>query len=499
MVKGKWILAAILLAGGAWRAGCQTTVGGSQVNLGGLAADRPVNCAAGQIWLASDTGVLSYCAASGSPGTWRTLTTGGGSGATGLCNVALSATPVFDATSCGVFTLTLGATTVTSSTLVNADAGQALTFIISQDATGGRTFIWPTNVAHVCAVSSSPGVSTIVSAIYDGTSANAIDCTTTDTATLIAGPTRIAPAAPSSGLSCWFDALVGGGGALKCKDTSGNVRAAVLTASSATAQQYVTYINADGVPQTAVVTDQVLSLSDVATNNASTTKHGFLPKLPGDNSKCLLGDGTFGACGSGSSGGSGSGSGFTMSGAGVYSPFQGMTSVPPYGSGDYFQSTGSNGSMECYQWTAPFGIKLGDLFTVTGGGGTASDVFALAVYQDSGSNAVSSKVSGSDVVIVGNTAVQYSEVPWGSTHPTLAAGVYWMCSSNSNSGAMWRVEPTWGSGYAGAIPGHLTSPRRVKCSNSVTYSGPSTTLPSSCGTATAVMSNSNPPYIVIAQ
>ena len=496
-MKTRWFIATILLAC-AWRGECQPTKSaGDQTKLGGPAAKRPVNCVVGQAWLATDTGVLSYCAVSGSPGTWQTLTTGGGGGgsAAGLCNVTLTATPVFDASTCGVFALTLGATTVTGSTLINAQAGQELTFIITQDATGGRAFPWPANVTHVCAISQAPGVSTIVSAVYNGSLANATDCATTDAATLISGPTRNAPATPSSGLNCWFDTLSGGGGALKCKDANGAVRAAVLTASSGTPQQYVTYIDADGVPQTAPVVDGGLSLSDVTTNNATTAKHGFLPKLPGDPTKCLLGDGTYGSCGTGGGGGGG----FSMSGAGVYSPFSGTTSIPPYGPNDTFSSSGVSGSIECYQWVAPFGIKLGDLFTVSGGNGTANDVLAFAVYQDSGSNTVASKVSNSDVAIVGNTAVQYTEVPWGSTHPFLFAGVYWMCWSSSNASGAWKSEPTWGSGYAGGVPGHLTTPRRVKCSNTVTYNGSSTTLPSSCTTPSAVTSFNNPPYVVIAQ
>ncbi len=96
----RWMIATILLAG-AWRAECQpavTTVYGSQTKLGGPAAKRPANCVVGQAWLATDTGVLSYCAVSGSPGTWQTLATGGGGGvAAGLCNVTLTTTPAFDA------------------------------------------------------------------------------------------------------------------------------------------------------------------------------------------------------------------------------------------------------------------------------------------------------------------------------------------------------------------------------------------------------------------
>lgn len=43
-----------------------------------------------------------------------------------------------------------------------------------------------------------------------------------------------------------------------------------------------------------VVDEDLLSLSDVTTGNASSTKHGLLPKLPDDSGKALLGDGSWG-------------------------------------------------------------------------------------------------------------------------------------------------------------------------------------------------------------
>ena len=43
-----------------------------------------------------------------------------------------------------------------------------------------------------------------------------------------------------------------------------------------------------------VVTEGKIGLSDVTTNNASVAKHGYLPKLSGNASQVLLGDGTFG-------------------------------------------------------------------------------------------------------------------------------------------------------------------------------------------------------------
>jgi hypothetical protein len=43
----------------------------------------------------------------------------------------------------------------------------------------------------------------------------------------------------------------------------------------------------------ALVTDANLSTSDITTNNVSTSKHGFAPKLPGNTTTFLRGDGTY--------------------------------------------------------------------------------------------------------------------------------------------------------------------------------------------------------------
>jgi hypothetical protein len=48
----------------------------------GLAASRPVNCTAGQTWLSTDTGAMTYCSVTGSPGTWS-ATLAGPQGASG--------------------------------------------------------------------------------------------------------------------------------------------------------------------------------------------------------------------------------------------------------------------------------------------------------------------------------------------------------------------------------------------------------------------------------
>ncbi len=47
------------------------------------------------------------------------------------------------------------------------------------------------------------------------------------------------------------------------------------------------------------VTESIISLSDVTTNDVSITKHGFVPKAPNDTTKFLRGDGTWATAGGG--------------------------------------------------------------------------------------------------------------------------------------------------------------------------------------------------------
>jgi hypothetical protein len=65
------------------------------------------------------------------------------------------------------------------------------------------------------------------------------------------GATGTSPGSPSAGyVSCYYDSTAN---TELCLDSSGNVYAAVKTASSRTANQFITYINASGVPQTAAI------------------------------------------------------------------------------------------------------------------------------------------------------------------------------------------------------------------------------------------------------
>lgn len=82
--------------------------------------------------------------------------TGGGTPAAGafsslaaqVDNVPFSGTPVFNASSYGIFEMTL-TNNVTSSTITGGQTGQHITFNICENGTGGYTFAWPTNLTYL--------------------------------------------------------------------------------------------------------------------------------------------------------------------------------------------------------------------------------------------------------------------------------------------------------------------------------------------------------------
>jgi len=86
--------------------------------------------------------------------------------------LAFSATPIFDASTAATFKLTLTGN-VTSSTLSGAVAGEPLAFLVCQDATGGRTFVPPTNVLGWVTIPTSANACVLETFIYDGTNAQA--------------------------------------------------------------------------------------------------------------------------------------------------------------------------------------------------------------------------------------------------------------------------------------------------------------------------------------
>ncbi len=87
-------------------------------------------------------------------------------------------TPVFDATGADVFQITLKQD-ISISTLLNATAGQTLTFLICQDTTGGHSFRWPADFSGGMTIqylspTATRSTCAVQSFIYNGTVAYAV-------------------------------------------------------------------------------------------------------------------------------------------------------------------------------------------------------------------------------------------------------------------------------------------------------------------------------------
>jgi hypothetical protein len=284
----------------------------------GAAASRPVNCTFGQIWLSTDTGAMTYCSITGSPGTWSAtlggqsgsgVPTGGsagqvlsknsnadedthwvtntGSGSSAvLTPVSYSATPAFTVSASStpqVFTMTLSGN-VTSSTLAttSAMAGQQIGFILTQDGTGAHTFAWPSNVLGACAIGSTASISTTVTGIFDGANVRAVGCTSNDPATIVAlGPTRSAlPTPPGGNVGCWLDSTAN---TQECIDPSGSVTRMERVWSGTAALGTGAISSAACAADVTVSANGVLT-SDVVTagfNGKPTAITGYMPQTAG--------------------------------------------------------------------------------------------------------------------------------------------------------------------------------------------------------------------------
>lgn len=87
--------------------------------------------------------------------------------------VTFSATPTFNASQAGTFVMTLTGN-VTSSTLASPTVGEDVLFILSQDGTGSRTFVWPSNVVGAPTIKSAASSVTTFYCQYDGTNCNSV-------------------------------------------------------------------------------------------------------------------------------------------------------------------------------------------------------------------------------------------------------------------------------------------------------------------------------------
>jgi hypothetical protein len=98
--------------------------------------------------------------------------------------VTFSATPTFNCKGVEVLTLTGN---VTSSTLSGCSNQQLIIFAISQDGTGSRTLVWPTNVKGAPTITATASVTTYVAAMYDGTNAQVFAARDSAGANLVTG------------------------------------------------------------------------------------------------------------------------------------------------------------------------------------------------------------------------------------------------------------------------------------------------------------------------
>jgi hypothetical protein len=96
-----------------------------------------------------------------------------GSFRTTLATVAFSSTPTFNAGLGNSLKMTLTGN-VSSSTLSNAQAGQQISWVICQDGTGSRTFVWPANVKGGMTISAGANTCSAQTFLYDGTNAYAL-------------------------------------------------------------------------------------------------------------------------------------------------------------------------------------------------------------------------------------------------------------------------------------------------------------------------------------
>jgi hypothetical protein len=85
----------------------------------------------------------------------------------GLLNVPFAAAPVFDASASSVFAMTLTGN-VSSSSVTNPTTGQRITFILTQDGTGSRTFAWPANFGGASQITGEPNNLSVQSFVYNG-------------------------------------------------------------------------------------------------------------------------------------------------------------------------------------------------------------------------------------------------------------------------------------------------------------------------------------------
>jgi hypothetical protein len=215
----------------------------------GSAVNRPANCTFGQIWLSTDTGAMTYCSITGSPGTWSPALAGptGPTGAAGtngaISQIDAAGTPL---TIRPTLNFTAGAACVDNSGANRTDC----TF----SAGGSGSVVLASGAGAPSANCAAP--SSINLAVYlDTANQDEWWCSATNTWKKIlsvtgsgpyevVGGTGTAPSTPSSGsVACYFDSTTN---TQVCLDASGNAFTMVKGAVSVS-NQFLTNIDASGI------------------------------------------------------------------------------------------------------------------------------------------------------------------------------------------------------------------------------------------------------------
>jgi hypothetical protein len=204
-----------------------TAVGLSQ----GAAAGRPANCTFGQIWLSTDTGAMTYCSATGSPGTWSPTLAGpaGPQGPTGASGTAGANGAISQIDAAG--------TPLTVRPTLNFGAGATCVDNSGANRTdctfsgGGSGSVVLTSGAGAPSANCTAPSSSNLAVYLDTTNQNQWWCSATNTWQKIlsvsgvgpfgmSGGTGTAPSTPASGaVACYFDST---SNTLVCLDSSGN-------------------------------------------------------------------------------------------------------------------------------------------------------------------------------------------------------------------------------------------------------------------------------------
>jgi hypothetical protein len=144
---------------------------------------------------------------SSTAGSWQTPAAGGQAAV--YTPVTYSATPVFTAASNtgNSWAITLTGN-VTSSTLVSSAPGQLLIFKVCQDATGSRTFAWPTGFTAAATISPVASACTKQSFYWDGSNANPTGPATAESGPAVSPESAAPSGTPPSGFEFgWSDSM----------------------------------------------------------------------------------------------------------------------------------------------------------------------------------------------------------------------------------------------------------------------------------------------------